>query len=345
MSTQPKSKKMKQQTIISLVSRGAKRFVSTKLDIPVDDKLSSPSRNSESSWTPSRIRKSSVSSVSSGASECSDEESMSDLEPKESLLSKQLQSEIKSYVAKEFCNMMEENEFVSDTRFQMLIDNCILQSKELEEAFAARIAEIKNLQNELDKQHNKIAKMEKELTELKNKDAKLSASGASLAPTEVEQLKGVIRRTKREENSYWNRSIRISNLDQIPKDGNRFSNIQNILRKKGLAFLINQCESYFLYNDKSSSSSLRITFRSYAERNHYMIKARKVLRDLENKSIFLDNMVCPEFVPRKKELIQIGQTMKSKGEIVKFSVEMKQGSPHLKVITKENKAAWVDPDL
>ena len=130
MSTQPKSKKMKQQTIISLVSRGADRLVSTNGDIPVDDKLSSPSRRMndlESSWTPSRIRKS---SVSSGASEGSDEEClnfMSDPEPKDSLLSEQLQSEIKSYVAKEFCNMMEENEFVSETRFQMLIDNCILQ--------------------------------------------------------------------------------------------------------------------------------------------------------------------------------------------------------------------------
>ena len=57
------------------------------------------------------------------------------------------------------------------------------------------------------KQHNIIAEIEKELTELKNKDV-------NLAQMEVEQLKGVIRRTKREENSYLNRSICISNLDQ-----------------------------------------------------------------------------------------------------------------------------------
>ena len=43
MSTQTKSKKMKQQTIISIVSRGVKRLVSTEGGIPVDDKLSSPS--------------------------------------------------------------------------------------------------------------------------------------------------------------------------------------------------------------------------------------------------------------------------------------------------------------
>ena len=30
------------------------------------------------------------------------------------------------------------------------------------------------------------------------------------------------------------------------------------------------------------------------------------------------------------------------GEIVKFSVEMRQGLPQLKVITKESKVAWVD---
>ena len=73
MSTQTKSKKMKQQTIISMISRGVERLVSTEGGIPVDDKLSLPSskNNSESSWTPSRIRKS---SVLSGASDCSDEE-------------------------------------------------------------------------------------------------------------------------------------------------------------------------------------------------------------------------------------------------------------------------------
>ena len=174
------------------------------------------------------------------------------------------------------------------------------------------------------------------------KDTKLGVDGAALAPEEVQQLKGVIRRTKREEQSYWNRSIRISNLDQIPKEGSRYSNIKNILRKKGLEFLIIQCESYFLYNDKAASSSLRITFRSYQERNYYMIRARKQLRDLENKSIWLDNMVSPEFVAKKKELIHLGQTLKTEGEIVKFSVEMRQGFPQLKVITKESKVSWVD---
>ena len=169
MSTKTKSKKMKQQIIISMISRGVERLVSTEGGIPVDDKLSLPSskNNSESIWTPSRIRKS---SVLSGASDCSDEEClniMSDPEPKESLLSKQLQSEIKSYVAKDYCNMMEEHIFVSETRFQELIANCMLLSKELEEAlFDANDDIIQNLQIELDKQHNKIAKMEKELTEL-----------------------------------------------------------------------------------------------------------------------------------------------------------------------------------
>ena len=177
---------------------------------------------------------------------------------------------------------------------------------------------------------------------MKQYDTKSGVNGASLAPEEVEQLKGVIRRTKREEQSYWNRSIRISNLDPVPKEGSRFSNIQNILRKKGLEFLIKHCESYFLYNDKASSSSVRITFKTYQERNYFMNRARKQLRDLENKSIWLDNMVSPEFVAKKKELIHLGQTLKTEGEIVKFSVEMRQGLPRLKVITKESKVAWVD---
>ena len=73
-----------------------------------------------------------------------------------------------------------------------------------------------------------------------------------------------------------------------------------------------------------------------------MIRARNQLRDLENKSIWLDNMVIPEFVAKKKELIHLGQTLKTEGEIVKFSVEMRQGLPRLKVITKESKVAWVD---
>ena len=205
-------------------------------------------------------------------------------------------------------------------------------------------SEIQELDSRVKQQLKHISRLSTDLFNMtmKQYDTKSGVNGASLAPDEVQQLKGVIRRTKREEQSYWNRSIRISNLDQVPKEGSRFSNIQNILRKKGLEFLIKHCESYFLYNDKASSSSVRITFKTYQERNYFMIRARKQLRDLENKSIWLDNMVSPEFVAKKKELIHLGQTLKTEGEIVKFSVEMRQGLPRLKVITKESKVAWVD---
>ena len=250
-------------------------------------------------------------------------------EPAGLILSDPLKTEMKEFVAKEFCAMKEEYECMF---FEV--------SKKLEE----KDSEIQKLDSRVKQQLKHISRLSTDLWNMtmKQYDTKSGVNGASLAPDEVQQLKGVIRRTKREEQSYWNRSIRISNLEQVPKEGSRFSNIQNILRKKGLEFLIKHCESYFLYNDKASSSSVRITFKTYQERNYYMIRARKQLRDLENKSIWLDNMVSPEFVAKKKELIHLGQTLKTEGEIVKFSVEMRQGLPRLKVITKESKVAWVD---
>ena len=258
-------------------------------------------------------------------------------EPAGLILSDQLKSEIKEFVAKEFCVMKEAMKEEYEIMFTF---------EEVFEKLEIKDSEIQELKSRVNQQGKHISKLIDTVCEMKQKDpmkdSKLGVDGASLAPEEVEQLKGVIRRTKREEQSYWNRSIRISNLDQVPKEGSRFSNIQNILRKKGLEFLIKHCESYFLYNDKASSSSVRITFKTYQERNYYMIRARNQLRDLENKSIWLDNMVSPEFVAKKKELIHLGQTLKTEGEIVKFSVEMRQGLPRLKVITKESKVAWVD---
>ena len=250
-------------------------------------------------------------------------------EPAGFILSDQLKTELKEFVAKELCVMKEDYECMFDEVYTKL---------------GEKDSEIQELDSRVKQQMKHISRLSTSLFNMtmKHYDTKSGVNGASLAPDEVQQLKGVIRRTKREEQSYWNRSIRISNLDQVPKEGSRFSNIQNILRKKGLEFLIKHCESYFLYNDKASSSSVRITFKTYQERNYYMIRARKQLRDLENKSIWLDNMVSPEFVAKKKELIHLGQTLKTEGEIVKFSVEMRQGLPRLKVITKESKVAWVD---
>ena len=274
-------------------------------------------------------------------------------EPAGCILSDQLKTEIKSFVAKEFCAMKEEYQLLFDEIHEKLKDKESeiqkLKSKDEDQSRnigTALMNILKRLELQEEKSVDGPSLSPEEVQQLREvitmKHTKLGVDGAALAQEEVQQLKGVIRRTKREEQSYWNRSIRISNLDQIPKEGSRYSNIKNILRKKGLEFLIIQCESYFLYNDKAASSSLRITFRSYQERNYYMIRARKQLRDLENKSIWLDNMVSPEFVAKKKELIHLGQTLKTEGEIVKFSVEMRQGFPQLKVITKESKVSWVD---
>ena len=98
---------------------------------------------------------------------------------------------------------------------------------------------------------------------------------------------------KRNENSYWNRSIKVSNIGSIPKTGSRFVAIRENLKKFGLDFLMTHAKSYHVY----SNLAVRITFKSSLDRNYYVMKAKHALKELENKTVWLDTLLSPDHFP------------------------------------------------
>ena len=163
-------------------------------------------------------------------------------------------------------------------------------------------------------------------------------TGFQFSESEMKDLKGAITQFKRNETAYWGRSIKVSNFGSIPKEGSRFVSIKENLRKFGIDFLMTHAESFYVY----SNSAVRITFKSYLDRNHYVTRARKALRDLENKTVCLDTLLSPEFYPKKQQLIQAGKNMKNEGLIKKFSCELYRGKAMLRTVTSDGKVDWVD---
>ena len=85
--------------------------------------------------------------------------------------------------------------------------------------------------------------------------------GFQFSESEMKDLKGVITQFKRNETAYWGRSIKVSNIGSIPKEGSRFVSIKENLRKFGIEFLMTHAESFYVY----SNSAVRITFKSYLD--------------------------------------------------------------------------------
>ena len=161
---------------------------------------------------------------------------------------------------------------------------------------------------------------------------------SQFSESEVKDIKGAISHFKRNENSYWNRSIKVSNIGSIPKTGSRFVAIKENLRKFGLDFLMSHAESYYVY----SSLAVRITFKSSLDRNYYVMKARHALKELENKTVWLDTLMSPDHFPKKQQLLHVGRNMKAQGLIKKFSCELYRGTVMLRTVDKDGKVDWVD---
>ena len=94
-------------------------------------------------------------------------------------------------------------------------------------------------------------------------------AGSQFSESEIKDIKGAILHFKRNENSYWNRSIKVSNIGSIPKTGSRFVAIRENLKKFGLDFLMTHAKNYYVY----SNLAVRITFKSSLDRNYYVMKA------------------------------------------------------------------------
>ena len=165
-----------------------------------------------------------------------------------------------------------------------------------------------------------------------------NGEGFQFSESEMKDLKGVITQFKRNETAYWGRSIKVSNIGSIPKEESRFVSIKENLRKFGIEFLMTHAESFYVY----SNSAVRITFKSYLDRNHLVSRARQFLKNLENKTVCLDTLLSPEHFPKKKQLLQAGKNMKNEGLIKKFSCELYRGTVMLRTVTNDGKVDWVD---
>ena len=71
-----------------------------------------------------------------------------------------------------------------------------------------------------------------------------NGEGFQFSESEMKDLKGVITQFKRNETAYWGRSIKVSNIGSIPKEGSRFVSIKENLRKFGIEFLMTHAESF-----------------------------------------------------------------------------------------------------
>ena len=218
---------------------------------------------------------------------------------------------------------------------------------------AAKDAVINNLVEKINDLSTAVAQLtakselqQKEIENIKNGaisapiagNAADNGEGFQFSESEMKDLKGVITQFKRNETAYWGRSIKVSNIGSIPKEGNRFVSIKENLRKFGIEFLMTHAESFYVY----SNSAVRITFKSYLDRNHLVSRARQFLKNLENKTVCLDTLLSPEHFPKKKQLLQAGKNMKNEGLIKKFSCELYRGTVMLRTVTNDGKVDWVD---
>ena len=160
--------------------------------------------------------------------------------------------------------------------------------------------------------------------------------------TEVEKqnLRGLLAMQKHQQREYFNKSIKISNIGTIPKTAegvSRFDAVHQLLKRKGLGFLLKNCESFYVY----SNSALRLTFKTFGDRNYFVSRARKVLKDNNNRTIWLESLVSPADVGVKKRLLQIGKDLKTSNRIIKFTVQYWQGSPKLRTVSHDQGIKWI----
>ena len=117
---------------------------------------------------------------------------------------------------------------------------------------------------------------------------------------EKKNLKCIIARYKQQERDYFQRSVRVSIFGLPKQTGLRDDAVKQLLQEKGLEFLLERSESYYIY----ANSAVHITFKSYGDRNYQVLRARKILKNKGDKQVSLENLFAPEYLAKKRNLIQ-----------------------------------------
>jgi len=217
--------------------------------------------------------------------------------------------------------------------------------KKLELSFAQLLAENKTQESKI----IRLTKLVEESREMRNITEVVAANVDADAPaapesqfTEVEKqnLKSLLAVHKHRQREYFSKSVKISNIGTIPKmaEGvSRFNAVQQLLKRQGLDFLVKNCESFFVY----SNSALRLTFKTFGDRNYFVSRARKILKDNNNRKVWLESLLSPADVGVKKRLLQIGKNLKASNRIIKFTVQYWQGSPKLRIVSNDQGIKWI----
>ena len=172
------------------------------------------------------------------------------------------------------------------------------------------------------------------------------ADGTAVGDEETDQfsedekrnLKCIISRYKQQERDFYQRSVRVSIFGLPKQTGLRGDAVKELLQEKGLEFLLERSESYYIY----ANSAVHITFKSYGDRNYQVLRARKILKNKGDKQVSLENLFAPEYLAKKRNLIQTANELKLARKIVKYSIEDLNGVPKLRVVTSAFKVDWID---
>ena len=162
--------------------------------------------------------------------------------------------------------------------------------------------------------------------------------GTEFSEVDKKNLKCMIVRYKQQERDYFQRSVRVSIVGLPKQTGSRGDAVKELLQEKGLEFLLERSESYYIY----ANSAMHITFKSYGDRNYQVLRARKILKNKGDKQVSLENLFAPEYLAKKRNLIQTGKKLKMAQKIVKYSIEDLDGVPTLRVVTSAFKVDWID---
>ena len=102
--------------------------------------------------------------------------------------------------------------------------------------------------------------------------------------------------------------------------------------------MLERSESYYIY----ANSAVHITFKLYGDQNYQVLQARKILKNKGDKQVSLENLFAPEYLAKKRNLIQTANELKLARKIVKYSIEDLNGVPKLRVVTSAFKVDWID---
>ena len=152
------------------------------------------------------------------------------------------------------------------------------------------------------------------------------AAGDGLEQSERDKLREIIRRSERDDISFWRRTMLVSGLSRNVSGRNVFNQARNQLGPVGLSFLVDEAERVHV----TSYGNVRISFPTIATALDMLNSAKRALARFRGQHIRVELLVPPQFVAGKRELQQMGARMKSEREIDSYDVVMVAGELKLR---------------